>query len=168
MQPYYALLDILAELVAEAANEDNVSLQTWRQTLQIWTPRGEEPKVLLGQISYVLDSRFARRYSCLLLIHDRFYDQALARWHAKFSRRLRDTLYLVQALRRSTADRTTVQRASFDKAFDLTTASHPQAFPYQIMPVRISDDLATMLEVSPHAALPGRWRHDRPDGPGFS
>lgn len=155
MQPYYALLDILAELVAEAANEDNVSLQTWRQTLQIWTPRGEEPKVLLGQISYVLDSRFARRYSCLLLIHDRFYDQALARWHAKFSRRLRDTLYLVQALRRSTADRTTVQRASFDKAFDLTTASHPQAFPYQIMPVRISDDLAMMLESHPMLPFQG-------------
>ena len=37
MQPYYALLDILAELVAEATDEANVSLQTWRQTLQIWT-----------------------------------------------------------------------------------------------------------------------------------
>ena len=89
------------------------------------------------------------------MIHDRFYDQALARWHAKFSRRLRDTLFLVQALRRATADRTTVQRASFDKAFDLTTASHPQAFPYQIMPVRISDDLASMLESHPMLPFQG-------------
>ena len=79
-------------------------------------------------MSYVLDPRFARRYSCLLLVHDRFYDKFLDRWHDKFSRRLRDTLFLTQALKRATADRTTVQRASFDKAFDLTTAVFAPGF----------------------------------------
>ncbi|CAE7679736.1 unnamed protein product [Symbiodinium sp. CCMP2592] len=156
MQPYYALLEVLAELYVEETGEDtHASLQTWRQTLQIWTPKGVEPKQLIGQVSYVLDPRFARRYSCLLLVHDRFYDAALTRWHAKFSRRLRDTLFLAQALKRATSDRTTVQRASYDKAFDLTTASHAQAFPYTVMPVRISDDLASMLESHPMLPFQG-------------
>ena len=67
MQPYFALLDVLSELyVEETGQEEHASLQTWRQTLQIWTPRGEDPKILIGQVSYVLDPRFARRYSCLL------------------------------------------------------------------------------------------------------
>ena len=156
MQPYFALLDVLSELyVEETGQEEHASLQTWRQTLQIWTPRGEEPKTLIGQVSYVLDPRFARRYSCLLLVHDRFYDKFLDRWHDKFSRRLRDTLFLTQALKRATADRTTVQRASFDKAFDLTTAVSPQAFPYTVMPVRISDDLAAMLQSHPMLPFQG-------------
>ena len=126
MQPHYALLDVLAELYLEnTGQEEHASLQTWHQTPQIWTPKGEEPKQLIGQVSYVLDTRFARRYSCLLLVHDRFYDEALTRWHAKFSRRLREALFLAQALKRATSDRTTVHRASFDKAFNLTTGSLP-------------------------------------------
>ncbi|CAE7564747.1 YGR125W [Symbiodinium sp. CCMP2592] len=131
MQPYYALLDVLAELyVAETGDDTHSSLQTWRQTLQIWTAKGVEPKQLIGQVIYALDPHFARRYSCLLLVHDRFYD----------------------ALKRATSDHTTAQRASYDKAFDLTTASHAQAFPYTVMPVRISDDLASTLES--HSMLP--------------
>ena len=75
----------LSELyVEEAGQEEHARLQTWRQTLQIWTlARGEEPKTLIGQVSYVLDPRFSRCYSCLLLVHDRFYDQALDRRHEK-------------------------------------------------------------------------------------
>ena len=83
------------------------------------------------------------------------YDKFLDRWHDKFSRRLRDTLFLTQALKRATADRTTVQCASFDKAFDLTTAVSPQAFPYTVMPVRISDDLAAMLQSHPMLPFQG-------------
>ena len=130
--------------------EEHASLRTWRQTLQIWTPKGEDNKTLIEQVSYVLDPGFARRYSCLLPpTHDNFYDAALDGWHAKFSRRLRETLFLEHALKRATSDRTTVHRASYDKAFDLTTASHPQAFPCTVMLVRISDDLASMLEAHP-------------------
>ena len=81
MQPYFALLDVLSELhIEETGQEEHAGLQTWRQTLQIWTPRAEDPKTLVGQVSYVLDPRCARCYSCLLLVHDRFYDRALDRW----------------------------------------------------------------------------------------
>ena len=73
----------------------------------------------------MLDPCFSRRYSCLLRIHDRFYDEALARCHAKFSRKPEETLSLALALRRATAGRTTVQqRASYDKAFDLSAVHY--------------------------------------------
>ncbi|CAE7743701.1 unnamed protein product, partial [Symbiodinium pilosum] len=58
MQPFYALLDILSELTGSP------DLQTWKQTLQIWTGKDVTPKRLLAQVSYVLDSRFPRRYAC--------------------------------------------------------------------------------------------------------
>ena len=103
-------MDVLAEPSGEhSAQEEHASLQTWRQTLQIWTPKGDETKLLIGQVTYVPNPRFSHRYSCLLQTHDKFYDAALDRWHGKFSRRLREALSLSQALRRATTDRTTVQ-----------------------------------------------------------
>ena len=135
MQPYFALLDVLSELYVEETGQDDPS------------KGGTEDPYWTSELRS--RPRFARRNSCLLLVYDRCYDRALDRWHDKFSRCLRDTLYVTQALKRATADRTTVQRASFDKAFDLTTAVSPQAFPYTVMPARISDDLASMLHSRP-------------------
>ena len=48
MQPHCASWDLLAELVSGQSGEENASLHTWRQTLQIWMPRGDDPKTLLG------------------------------------------------------------------------------------------------------------------------
>ena len=149
MQPFYALIDLLAECT------DTPDLQTWRQTLQIWTPRDEEPKQLLAQVAYVLDPRYPRRYTCLLLVHEKYYDEFLVKWHSKFTKRLHDTVQLIQALRRATIDRTTTHRASFDKAFDLTTLASLQAFTYPVMPVRISSELASLLESHPMLPFQG-------------
>ena len=119
MQPFYALIDLLAECT------DTPDLQTWRQALQIWTPRDEEPKQLLAQVAYVLDPRYPRRYTCLLLVHEKYYDEFLVKWHSKFTKRLHDTVQLIQALRRGTIDRTTTQRASFDKDFHVPRHASP-------------------------------------------
>ena len=144
MQPYYALLDILAQVTGQP------DLQTWKQTLQIWTGREASTQKLLAQVAYVLDGRYARRYCCLLMIDDEYYDQVLAKWHEAFSDRMRRTMMLVQALRRAVVDKTTTSRSSFDKAFDVSNNSaHLANFPYPMFPMKISTELGRLLESHP-------------------
>ena len=116
-QPYFALLDILGRL------EPTAELQTWKQTLQIWTSKDQSQQQRLAQVSYVLDPRFPRRYSCLVLIAEKHYDGVLQQWHSAFSQRMRATMVLIQARKRAITDRTTTSRSSADKAFDLAVAN---------------------------------------------
>ena len=147
MQPYFALLDILGEL------EDESNLQVWRQTLQIWASKQANEQPLLAQVAYVLDARYPRRYCCLLLLCEKHYDSILDRWHTAFSKRMQQTMMLIQALRRAVIDKTTTSRASYDKAFDVSNvAFHHNSFPYPIFPMKIGRDLATLLES--HLMLP--------------
>ena len=85
-QAYFALLDILGQL------EPTAELQTWKQTLQIWTAKDQPQQQLLAQVSYVLDPRFPRRYSCLVMIVEKHYDAVLQEWHVAFSQRMRSTM----------------------------------------------------------------------------
>ena len=149
-QPYFALLDILGRL------EPTAELQTWKQTLQIWTSKDQPQQQLLAQVSYVLDPRFPRRYSCLVLIAEKHYDAVLQQWHSAFSQRMRSTMVLIQALKRAITDRTTTSRSSADKAFDLAnTPSHLACFPYPIFPVKMSEPLGQLLESHPMLPFQG-------------
>ena len=150
MQPYYALLDVLAQVTGQP------DLQTWKQTLQIWSGRDAATPKLLAQVAYVLDGRYARRYCCLLMIDDEYYDQVLAKWHEAFSDRMRRTMMLVQALRRAVVDKTTTSRSSFDKAFDVSNNSaHLANFPYPMFPMKISTELGRLLESHPMLPFQG-------------
>ena len=150
MQPFYALLDILSELTGFP------DLQTWKQTLQIWTGKDVTPKRLLAQVSYVLDNRFPRRYACLLFLDDQHYEDVLQKWHAAFSDRMRRTMLLVQALRRAVTDKTTTSRSSCDKSFDLSNNQAKLAnFPYPVLPMKMSAQLGTLLESHPMLPFQG-------------
>ena len=134
MQPFYAMLDILKELYPSPEYSD---IQNWRQTLQLWTPREATEQKLLAQVSYVLDKRFNRRYSCVLLLHDSVYEEVLSRFHLKFAARTRSTMMLIQALKRAVADKSTSIRPSYDKAFDLSNAEAIlRSFPSPSSPIR--------------------------------
>ena len=153
MQPFYAMLDILKELFPSPTYSD---IQNWRQTLQRWTPREAPEQQLLAQIAYVLDKRFDRRYSCVLLLHESVYDAVLSRFHAKFAARMRATMMLVQALKRAISDKSTSSRPSYDKALDLSNAdSILRCFPFPIFPNKMSSELAVLLESHPMLPFQG-------------
>ena len=152
-QPFYALIDLFAELFPQPEFGD---IQVWRQTLQIWTPREDKEQRLLAQVAYVLDQRFSRRYSCVLFVHETVYDHVVAHFHAKFTARMRSTMLLIQALKRAVTDRSTSSRPAFDKAFDVSnTTSFMKSFPYPILPNRMSSELAALLESHPMLPFQG-------------
>ncbi|CAE7203033.1 unnamed protein product, partial [Symbiodinium pilosum] len=76
---------------------------------------------LEGNVSYVLDSRFPRRYACLLFLDDQHYEDVLQKWHAAFSDRMRRTIH---------GQDDNIEEL-YDKSFDLSNNQAKLAnFPY--------------------------------------
>ena len=156
VQPYYTMLDIWGSILPSDMIGPNGELQADRNSLQIWPGKAASSQQLLSQVAYVLDMRFARRYVCIIFVETQYFDEVQAKWAPAFEKRMNETLLLVQALSRAATDRTTTARYRFDKAFDISTLKFPsQQFPYPIIFMKMSSNLANLLSAHPSLPLQG-------------
>ena len=152
-QPFYALLEILREILPASEKGWNGELDADINTLQIFPFRTATSRQLLAQISYVLDSRFARRYVCLIFVIENFLEEVQQKWLEPFSQKMRSCLNIIQALSRAAQDSTTTTRYHHSKAMDVSNILQPvQQFPYPIIFMSMTGTLAKLL--TDHPALP--------------
>ena len=152
-QPFYALLENFREILPTGEKGWNGELDADINTLQIYPFRTATSRTLLSQVSYVLDSRFRRRYVCLIFIIENYLEEVQQKWLGQFSTKMRSCLHITQALARAAQDSTTTTRFHRSKALDVSNSLQPvQQFPYPIIFMTMAGTLAALL--ADHPALP--------------
>ena len=152
-QPFYALVEIFRDILPTSEKGWNGELDADVNTLQIYLFRTATSRTLLSQVSYVLDSRFPRRYARLIFVIENCLEEVQQKWLEKFYTKMRSFLNIIQALSRAAQASTTTTRYHHSKSLDVSKILQPvQQFPYPIIFMTMAGTLAKLL--ADHPALP--------------
>ena len=126
-KPFYALLEKLRDIFPVSEKGWNGELDADINTLQIYPFRIATKRSILAQVSYVLDSRFARGYVCLIFVIENFLEEKQQKWLEPFSNKMmRPCLNIIQPLSRAAQhSTTTTTRYHHSKALDISNILQP-------------------------------------------
>ena len=123
-QPFHALLGIFREILPRNEKGRNGEFDADVNALQIY-PFHTAASSLLSQASYVLDSRFPRRYVCLIFTIGKYLEEVQQKWLEAFSKKMRSCLNIIPALSRAAQDPATTTRFHHSKSLDVNNILQP-------------------------------------------